>query len=166
MRRIAIAFLLSCSVTFTGMAQAPTNQSPTNKAASVGTYDRLSIVIAYYNSPQWKATLEEKRQEKDAATKANDTAKLAQLDAWGQTQQDLAIRQMAGKAPLDNILQTLEPAFKLIEGKLKLSSIVVSPPPRGSGPAVDVTPELLDWLHVDAQTRQWIAGAHPQTKGK
>jgi hypothetical protein len=161
MKRTAISLLLVCTSVIAAMGQAPAT-----RAAGIGTFDKLSIVIAYYNSPQWKSVLAQKQQEKDAATRANDTAKLSELETWGNTQQDLAIQQLAGKAPIANILEVLQPAFREIEASQHLSNIVAYPAPNAPVATVDVTAQLLDWLHADAQTRQWISDAHPPAPAK
>jgi hypothetical protein len=157
MKRIAIALLLSSAFAATVGAQTTAVQT-----GPVGTFDKTAIVIAYYNSPQWQATIQEKHQEKDAATKANDTAKAKALEEWGQASQELAMQQLTGNAPIDNILEALQPAFKDIESSLHLGSIVASPSPDASAATVDVTAQLLDWLHADARTRKWISDAKQQ----
>jgi hypothetical protein len=52
MRRVSAFSLALIFVFLTGTAIAQSNR--------VGTFDRQSIVVAYYRSPQWAATLKEK----------------------------------------------------------------------------------------------------------
>lgn len=120
----------------------------------VGAFDRASIVVAYYRSPMWAEVLNAKIAERDAAKKANDTARVAELEAWGQAHQDLAHRQLAGEAPIDDILKALEPAFAAIAARAGVEKIVAEKPPGVE--TVDVTPLLLDWLKADAKTREII----------
>lgn len=127
------------------------------QTARVGTFDRPSIVIAYYRSPMWAEVLNTKIAERDAAKKANDAAKVAELEAWGQAHQDLAHRQLWGNAPITNILEALKPAFAEVARKAGVEKIVTERTPADSGvEIVDVTPLLLDWLKADAKTREII----------
>ncbi len=127
--------------------------------ARVGTFDKPSVVVAYYHSPQWAETLRLKHAELAAAQKANDTKKVGELNAWGGAQQELAGRQLAGEAPIDNIMEALAPALPEITRKAGVSSIVADPPPAVE--TVDVTALILDWLKANAQTRRIINGLHP-----
>lgn len=122
----------------------------------VGTFDRQSIVIAYYRSPQWAATLREKQAELDAAKRANDQQKVHDLEAWGGEEQELASDQLAGTATIDSIIDALQPALVAIEKSAGVANIVPCPCSELKGPTVDVTPQLLDWLKADAKTRKII----------
>jgi len=124
--------------------------------ARVGTFDRQSIVVAYYRSPLWAETMNSKLAERDAAKQAGDTAKVQELNAWGQAHQDLSHRQLMGLASIDNILQALAPAFTEVARKAGVEKIVAEKPPAGAE-AVDVTPLLLDWLKADSKTREIIS---------
>ncbi len=90
----------------------------------VGTFNKQSVVVAFYRSPQWAETLKAKRAELEAAKKANDTKKAEDLKAWGGAQQELAHRQLAGEAPITNILEALTPAFSEIAQKAQVAIIV------------------------------------------
>jgi hypothetical protein len=126
------------------------------QSSRIGTFDRPSIVIAYYRSPQWKAILQEKKELLAKAEKANDSAKIKQLNTWSVQAQDLGHQQLSGQAPIINILTALQPAFHEIEKSDNLSDIVPCPCPDTKGETVDVTPKLLDWLKADANTRRVI----------
>ncbi len=125
---------------------------------SVGTFDRQSIVVAYYGSPQWAATLKEKRAELAQAKQSNDQAKVQELNGWGGQAQELAHEQLSGDAPITNVMDALQPAFAEIEKSANLTSIVPCPCANITAPKVDVTPQLLDWLKADAKTRKIIEG--------
>jgi hypothetical protein len=123
----------------------------------VGTVNKLGLVVAYYRSPTWAATLSAKRAELAQAKAANDTKKAQELEAWGGAQQDLADRQLAGEAPITNILQALAPAFPEIAAKAHVSIIVADLPfTDKSVETVDVTGMVMDWLRSDEKTRAMV----------
>lgn len=124
----------------------------------VGTFDRQAIVVAYYSSPLWKATLKEKQQAMDEAKRAHDSLKIEALNAWGAESQELAEKQVAGEAPITNIIEALQPAFQEIERTDNLSSVVPAPSPDPKLQTIDVTGKLLDWLKASDSTRKIIQG--------
>lgn len=119
----------------------------------IGTFDRQSIVIAYYRSPQSAVTMKQQIAARDSARRSGDTARVRQLEQWGASHQELAHQQLSGDAPLTNILEALRPALDSIEKAMNLRAIVPAPEANGR-PAVDVTPQLLDWLKADERTRE------------
>jgi hypothetical protein len=125
------------------------------QAVKVGTFDRTSIVLAFYGSPMWSAKLKDARAEREKARAAGDQKKVDQLSKWGQDQQKLAHRQLAGDATIDNIMETIKPMFAAVEAQAHVAMIV----PEGSridntAATVDVTGLLLDQLQASAKTRQ------------
>jgi hypothetical protein len=124
------------------------------QTARVGTFDKQSIVLAYYRSPLWAETLKSHKAAYDEAQRANDTQKVKELQDWGQKAQDLAHQQLAGKAPITNIVEALAPAFPEIARRAQVDKILVDPPT--SAQTVDVTDSILDWLKADDNTRKLI----------
>jgi hypothetical protein len=124
----------------------------------IGTFNRQAIVVAYYRSPQWADMLKQKRAELEEAKRANDAAKIKELNAWGGESQELADKQLAGDAPIKNILEALRPTLDEIEKTEHLTSIVPAPAPDNKATSVNVTPQLLDWLKADQKTRTIIQG--------
>ncbi len=122
----------------------------------VGTFNRRVLVVAYYRSPQWADTLKQKRAALENAKRANDVAKIKELNAWGGESQELAHKQLTGDAPITNILEALKPTLDEIEKSEHLANIVPAPAPDTKTPTVDVTPQLLDWLKADENTRRII----------
>jgi hypothetical protein len=146
-----------------GAAQTPA------QPIRVGTFNQQSIVVAFYRSPLWADRLKEKRAEGAAAKKANDTKKVQDLNDWGGGSQELAHRQLAGEAPIANILEALAPAFPGIAQKSQVAMIVADLPyASASVETVDVTDQLLDWLKADEATRKIVRDLRmsqaPQTK--
>ena len=127
------------------------------QTAKVGTFDRPSIVVAFYRSPMWSAKLKDALAERDKAKAAGDQKRVDELNKWGQDQQDLAHKQLAGEAPVDNILEMMKPMLATVEAQAKVASIVPEVPGADKTAAtVDVTDLLLDQLQADAQTRQMV----------
>lgn len=138
---VALAFLPSAAVA---------------QPAQMGTFNRKAIVISFYRSPLWAATLKEKHAALEEAKRSHDAAKVRDLEAWGESQQELAHQQLEGKAPITNILEALKPAFLEIEESEHLSEIAPAPYRNSNFQTVDVTDRLLDWLKADAETRRII----------
>jgi hypothetical protein len=135
------------------LGTAPLLAQPTR----IGTFDKRSVVVAFYRSPLWAGILKSKTAEMESARKANDTKKIEELKAWGGASQELAHRQLAGKAPITNILEALAPAFPEIAQKADVASIATDTPPvNAEVQTVDVTDLLLDWLKADEATRKIV----------
>ena len=127
------------------------------QTVKVGTFDRPSIVVAFYRSPMWSTVLNEKKTEMQQAKAARDQKKIDELNKWGGDAQELAHKQLAGEAPIDNILEMMKPMFAAVAAQAHVASIV----PEVSGAdktaaTVDVTDLLLDQLQADAKTRQIV----------
>lgn len=134
-----------------GAAQTPAQHT------RVGTFDKPSVVVAFYRSPIWAERMNEKLAEREAAKKANDTKKVQELNEWGSGHQDLAHRQLSGEAPIANIIEALAPAFPGIAQKSQVAMIVANLPyANASVETVDVTDQLLDWLKADEATRKIV----------
>jgi hypothetical protein len=135
------------------VAQAPA------QTVRVGTFHKASIVVAFYRSPLWAETLKAKMAEIAAAKAANDSKKVQELGAWGNAQQERAHQQLAGEAPITNILEALAPGWPEIAKKARVTMIVADLPYADSSvEKVDVTEMLLDWLKADERTRTIVRG--------
>jgi hypothetical protein len=135
----------------------PAVPSAAAQVAKVGTFDRTSIVVAFYRSPTWDAKLNAALAERDKARVAGDRKKVNELSKWGQSQQELAHKQLAGSAPIDNIMEMMKPMLATVAAQEKVARIV----PQGSridktAATVDVTERLLDQLQADKKTRQIV----------
>lgn len=125
-------------------------------AGRVGVFHRPSIVAAYYRSELWLSQVRERREAMEAARRAGDRRKAAELDRWGRDSQRLAHRQLAGKAPIDNIWEALQPLLPEAAARAGVSRVMLGPPPGAE--TVDVTDQLLDALKADAATRKIADG--------
>ena len=169
MKPIVLVAVILASLPFAAMAQAPAPPSTPAAPQSipvVGTFDRVSIVLAFYRSSLWEAILADRRFELNAVKAANDTARAKELEKYGGESQELAMQQLAGKAPIDNILAVLRPEFKEITAKLKLSGIVESSAADPKTATVDVTSMLMDWLKASSETRKMAEEMHQHPTGK
>jgi hypothetical protein len=127
------------------------------QTAKVGTFDKASVVVAFYNSPYWSAKINAALAEREKAQAVGDEKKVAELSKWGQDQQELAHRQLAGEAPIDNIMEMLRPALPGIAAKAHVAMIVSEVPWADSSVTiVDVTDLLLDELQASAKTRRTV----------
>jgi hypothetical protein len=127
------------------------------QAVRVGTFQKPSVVVAFYRSPLWADTLKAKRAESAAAKQAGDTQKVKDLDAWAGAQQELAHRQLAGEAPIGNILEALAPQLPDLARQAGVILIAPDLPYADrSVQTVDITNLLLDGLHADQRTRDIV----------
>ena len=123
----------------------------------VGTFHKQSVVVAFYRSPLWADVNKAKLAELDAAKKANDAGKVQDLEAWGNSHQDLAHRQLSGDAPITNILEALSPGLPEIARRAGVKLIAPDLPfADPTVETVDVTDLLLDYLKADASTRSIV----------
>lgn len=78
----------------------------------VGVYDSRAIVIAFVDSPAYKASdgkkLAEMRAEHDKAKAEGNEKRVAELEAWGKAQQVLLHKQGFSTAPVDDILKHIK----------------------------------------------------------
>ena len=128
----------------------------------IGSFDRRSIVVAFYRSPQFAEMLKRQIAARDSAKRVGDTARVRELERWGAAHQELAHQQLYGDAALTNILEALKPALDSIGRQMKLSSIIPAPAPKAHAQVVDVTPQLLDWLKADDKTREIVRQLPPR----
>lgn len=123
----------------------------------IGTIHKPSVVVAWYNSQTWAETVRAKRAEQAAARGANDSARVDELEKWGRTHQELAHKQLAGDAPIDDILAALRPALPEVARKANVAAIVPDVEYAGPGvETVDVTGQILDVLGSSEKTRKVV----------
>ncbi len=120
----------------------------------VGTFHKKSIVVAYYRSDAWKKAVDQKREEQKAARAAGDQAKVAELEKWGAGSQELAHRQLEGKAPIDSVVEALRPVLTEVAARHGAAGIAADPP-KGVR-TVDLTTQILDAMGADEKTRKVI----------
>ena len=166
MKPVALVAFILVALPFSAAAQAPAAPAPAQNISVVGTFDRFSIVLAYYRSPLWSAILADRRYELKTVKAANDTARAKELEKYGGESQELAMQQLAGKAPIDNILAVLQPEITELSAKMKLASITESSASGSKGATVHVTFLLMDWLKASSETCKMAADLHRHSSGK
>jgi hypothetical protein len=167
LRAVALFSSILCMPAILVASRTPAPPAaPAAQQARVGAFDKISIIIAFYHSPQWDAILQQKQDEKDAAVKAKNSSKVKELETWGVNRQELAMQQVLGAAPIDTILEVLQPAFKAIEKRLNLGSIVEYPGDDHASAMVDVTDQLMDWLKADDKTRRLASDMREQQENQ
>ena len=67
------------------------------QTVKVGTFDRPSIVVAFYRSPMWSAVVQEKKTEMQQAKAANDQKKVEELNKWGGDSQETGAPAVGGR---------------------------------------------------------------------
>lgn len=143
MKQLSI-FAATLAVT-AGLASAQTIRA--------GIFDKQSVVVAFYRSPQWAEVNKAKIAELDAAKKANDSAKVRALESWGAAHQELAHRQLAGEAPITNILESLAPGLPEVARRAGVNVIAADLAFADAAvQTVDVTELLLEYLKADSRT--------------
>jgi len=154
-RKFAMETLLKLALMVVGTVSAA--QPGLAQTPKVGTFDRASIVVAFYGSPLWAAELKAKQAEMQQARQANDQKKIDELQRWGRDGQELAHKQLAGEAGIDNILEMMKPMLAAVAAQAHVVSIAPEVPGADKTAAtVDVTGLLLDRLQASAKTRQII----------
>ncbi len=109
----------------------------------VGTFRRADIVVAYYNSTMHAEHLRELKAERDAALADGDKERAEALSRRGGEMQKLAHQQLAGNAPLDNIMERMGLKVFAIKQEANVTAIVEeSEAPKGAT-TVDVTKAML-----------------------
>ena len=120
---------------------------PVENDRRVGTFDRKQLLVAFYRSQHWNETLRQWQRQRDEARTRGDLEQVARIEARGQASQKRAHRQLAGKEPLDNVLEVLEPAIRELRAELDLQAIVEAPKRAHRNTlAVDVTEQLIKHL--------------------
>ena len=113
----------------------------------VGTFNRTALLVAYYKSKthaDWLDDLERKREE---ALAAGQTERAKEIERQGRESQELAHRQLAGEAPLTNILDHLQASWSSIANKAGVQAIIEHPLRKDpSVKFVDVTSLLVEQM--------------------
>jgi len=147
--------LLKLALIVVGIVSAA--QPALAQTAKVGTFDRASIVVAFYGSPLWAAELKAKEAEIEQARQANDQKKIDELKRWGRDAQELAHKQLSVEAGIDNILEMMKPMLTAVAAQAHVMTVVPEiPGAKDAAATVDVTGLLLDQLQASAKTRQII----------
>lgn len=150
--------ILAAAIALTaGLARAQTIRA--------GVFDKQSVVVAFYRSPQWAEVTKAKVAELDAAKRVNDVARVQALQAWGAAHQELSHRQLAGEAPIANIMAALANGLPEIARRSGVN--LIAPDLAFADPAVqtvDVTDLLLTYLKADSRTLSIVLNLQKQRR--
>ena len=130
--------------------------SPAMAGAPVGVFDRTAVLIAYYRSTFNEAEISALVRQRDEAAERGDAARVKELEAQGAAHQEHAHRQLAGRAPLDNIAETLRDELPGLAQQAGVSRIVPSDSKPTGASTIDLTDRIVALL-PPART----AGAKP-----
>ena len=89
----------------------------------VGTFRRTDLLVAYYGSQTHDKLLRRWKADYKRAEKAGDKKTMARIEAEGSRLQDVAHRQLAGKASLTNIFAHLSGALPEVARQAEVYAI-------------------------------------------
>ncbi len=99
-----------------------------DKAALIGVYDSRAVAIAFIGSEIYKSTagrvLAAKMDEYAKAKELGDEKRIAELEAWGKSQQAILHRQGFSTAPVDNILAHIPEQLREIKDKNGINHLI------------------------------------------
>ena len=118
--------------------------APVSTSVRIGTFHRGSLVIAFYRSAFWSERLGVLMEQRKKAGLDGDHATIDKVEGQIRAMQELAEKQLAGKEPIDNILEQFKPMWAEIARETNVQLIVEEPLFLVPGtPLVDITPNLL-----------------------
>lgn len=154
MIRTAFVFLGLCGLSFvSGQCQEVTTEP--SQEIQIGVYDSRAIAVAWAGSKY--NPVKNAMKELEAATDANDSKKIAELQAWGKAQQRLLHFQGFGRVPVGNLLDPVRPQIQqLISDKNLVAIAMDCDEVAANVEKVDVTMDLVNLYEPSAQTLKWV----------
>ena len=143
-----------------GLAPSSTEQgvgAPTEAIATlrIGTYDNRAIGIAFAASKFNPVAA--KMKEYHEAKAAGNTARVKELDAWGQQHQRELHRQGFSRVPVTDLLEPVKDQLPALATKLGVQAIAFDCNYATPGTEiVDVTLELVKLYEPSEQTMKWV----------
>ena len=165
MRLGALVLVLASasSILFAGCETVPDRSA---KPMRVGTYHAPSLVVAWVRSADHARETDALVAARDAALKAGDAEKVAECERKGAAAQDLAHRQLAGEAGIEDILDRLKVDLPQVMKKAKVEKIASEGEVLADEVEfVDVTDLLVERFHPDETTRKLLAEVRKYPKG-
>lgn len=140
-----------------GGAPAGAGQDVARKPAlfRIGTFQRADVMVAYHRSKQHDDVMKELIRKRDEARAAGDEARVKELEAQGAAMQERAHRQLAGEAPITNILAHLKEAWPAIAREAGVDAIVE---------ATLFASENVETVDVTSLVVKQFPPAHPDRK--
>jgi hypothetical protein len=91
---------------------------------ATGTYESQELVIANYKSALFAERLKVLKAQCEDARRQGDTERVRQFEKEGGALQDRAHKQLAGEAPITEILEALRPHFPEVAKAAGVGAIV------------------------------------------
>lgn len=113
---------------------------------TVGTYDRVELLVAYHKWEVFDARLSAMVHERDGAKARGDTTRVDELERLGSSMQERSHRQLVGKEPLTNIAEDLRDVLPTIASEAGVWKILDREALEQGTPFIDVTPKLIEHL--------------------
>jgi len=118
--------------------------APPSTGVRVGTFQRGSLVMAFYRSAFWSDKLGALMEQRRKAGLDGDNATIDRIEGQIRAMQALAEKQLAGREPIDNIYDQLKPMWAEIAREANVQLIVEEPLFLAPNtPLVDITIYLL-----------------------
>lgn len=144
--KISTTLLIALATLVTGCQTTGQKSSYAAETKRVGTFRRGDVVLAYYNSVTHAEHLKTIKARRDEAVAAGDEEGADKIAYEVALLQDLAHKQLARNAPLDNILDRLDPHMQTLKREHNLTAIVEEAKAPTDQATVDVTEEIKSHL--------------------
>mgnify|MGYP000933788105 CR=1 FL=1 len=110
----------------------------------IGVYDTRAIAVAYAHSSYNQEPLKAKMKEFEAAKAAGDTARVKELDHWGQTQQRKLHFQGFSRVPVADLLVHVKDRLPEAAARANVQAIAADCDYLAPGvETIDLTDELV-----------------------
>jgi hypothetical protein len=152
---IALMFVLAGLTGYTTVRSEPPESDASESKVRVGTFDSRAIAIAYYNTAEHASYVEGLKAEHAKALAAGDKELVKELEAEGESSQELAHKQVFSTWPVDNILETLKERLPEIAKQADVDVIVSkwNIVYRGQqAELIDVTEAMVTLINPDEKT--------------
>ncbi len=163
--RVVLNFLIVGALTAAVSAQtAKPGPAPASRMR-VGVFDSRMVALAYYNSAEHRTFVRQLMSDLDAAKKADNKTRIAELEFQGPALQNLMHYQVFSNASIPNITAKLQDDLARIAREQRVGVIVSKWDLAYRDPDVeyvDVTDALVERFHPDEKIRKWMA----EGKGK
>lgn len=148
MQRVAVCLFVWCALAAVTVSGDGDQQIAVSQKVRIGTFQRDKLLVAFYQSENWDKHLREMMVQRNAAKATGDEEKIKKIESEGAASQEIAHKQLAGEANLDNIFAHLKPVLSEIAKKANVQLIVEKPLFNDSTvEVVDVTDLLIEQFH-------------------
>jgi hypothetical protein len=157
MDRFFVCLFILTSVVLSTSANRidPVEPGPQPEKHRIGVYDSRAIAIAWAGSKF--NSVGDKMKELEAAKKAGDKNKIAELEAWGAAHQRLLHFQGFGRVPVGELLKPVEDRLIALMDEKKLLAITMQCDALSANTeTVDITLDLVRLYDPPARVLTWV----------